>query len=81
MHRDEKLIRSIAGDVMTVLQKQNVFETLDELMCPGANLLAVNQCDGTHRLTQQILVDRQFDRAAIDDVLNVLNSLGWLLRL
>jgi hypothetical protein len=42
---------------------------------PNASTVA-RACDGTHKLTRQVLLERHFDFAAIDDVVAVTQSLG-----
>jgi hypothetical protein len=77
MHGDEDLIRPITGDVMPVLRRDQFFDSLDNIMCRAEISTEVAiRCDGTHKLTRQLLLERGFDCDAIDDVISVLQSLG-----
>lgn len=73
---DDELISSIAPDVMKCLGRCSYFEKLDELLSPEGNSTPPQNCDGTFRLSESILLASGFERDALDDIIVVLQSKG-----
>ena len=73
---DDDLISSIAPDVMKCLGRCGFFEKLDGLLSPEDNPIPAQGCDGTHKLSESILIAAGFDRAELDDIFAVLQSKG-----
>jgi hypothetical protein len=73
---DDELNRSISGDVLAVLQSERFFETLDERLCPEDPSRPPAHCDGSYATSRAILAEAGHDAAAIEDVIDVLGSMG-----
>jgi len=73
---NDKLISSIAPDVMACLGRCGYFGKLDELLSPEDNSTPTEKCDGSFRLSETILLASGFERADLDDIFAVLQSKG-----
>ena len=76
MDRDENLIRSIAPDVLRVLEREGFFEALDDQLCPEDIGRKAAVCDGGFSLSRGILAKNGHDTEAIDDIISVLAFMG-----
>jgi len=73
---DDDLVSSIAPDVMKCLVRSGYFEKLDELLCPEDNSSGPQNCDGTYKLSEPLLLACGFAREDLDEIFSVLQFKG-----
>lgn len=73
---DDDLISSIAPDVMRCLTRSGYFDKLDNVLSPEGNSIASQNCDGTYKLSEPILLASGFAQDDLEDVFAVLQSKG-----
>jgi hypothetical protein len=73
---DDELIASIAPDVMKCLERAGFFEKLDDLLSPQDHSMPLQKCDGSHKISETILLSSGFKRADLEDIFAVLHSKG-----
>jgi len=73
---DSELTSSITADVMTCLRRSQLFDRLDDLLCPKASANKRELCAGDYRLATMVLEDTGFDSTDLEDIFNVLKSHG-----
>jgi hypothetical protein len=71
-----KLIPSIAPDVVKCLIRSSFFQKFDDLICPKDNLHSRRTCGGDYKLSESILLKSGFERRDLDDIFEVLISKG-----
>lgn len=76
VYPDEELTESIAPDVLKVVSAANVFEDLDDSLCPDDECASGSQCFGDYRHTRAILLQRGFKESELFDVLHVFMAKG-----
>ena len=69
---DDELIASIAPDVMKCLEGAGFFEKLDDLLSPQDHSIPPQQCDGSYKISETILLSSGFKRCDLDDIFAVL---------
>ena len=73
---DDEFMSSIASNVMQCLASSSYFAKLDDLLSPEDNSGTSENCDGTHRLSESILLASGFLRDDFNDIYAVLRSKG-----
>jgi hypothetical protein len=73
---NEELIASITSDVMRYIEKAQLFEKLDDLLCPIDITCQTESCSGDYKLTESLLRDMNLDTTAMEEVFDVLRSQG-----
>jgi hypothetical protein len=73
---DEEFLKSIAPNVLGVLEKKGFFTRLDDLFCPVDPLADRAKCGHSFDISFSILRDLGMDSDDLDDVLGVLRFGG-----
>jgi hypothetical protein len=73
---DQELIASIAPEVMKCLEGAGFFEKLDDLLSPLNHSIPPQECDGSYKISQTILLSSGFKHADLEDIFAVLHSKG-----
>jgi hypothetical protein len=76
MESDDKFIRSIADDVLGVLERKRFFDLLDDRLRPDGTAQAASVCKGDHAQSETILAELGFDAKEIAEAVAVLRSGG-----
>jgi hypothetical protein len=73
---DKELVDSIAPYVMEELTRVELFEKLDDLLCPSEDTNSPKQCQGKYEISESILRSLGFDDEERGEIFQVLQSKG-----
>lgn len=80
VYPDEKLMKSIASDVLVAVERAGAIAALDDLMAPESDTHAPEPCHGDFRLLKKVLVEKGFGKRGeideISDICHVMMSRG-----
>lgn len=71
----DKFIADITPDVMGVLQKKNFFAQLEEQLFPSESV-DISNCKHDFSITERLAKELGFDKADIDDIVDVMRAKG-----
>ncbi len=72
----EDRVKDISDDVMSCLTTRGFFEELDNRLCPKDNALPRALCDHSYTISESVLAERGFPGEDLDDIFDVLRSMG-----